>query len=571
MRQGDRAITYLAATTLLLFAPFASTLHANHYPLASPEVLLVLAACFAAGAAMAFTVRLGGRQIAALVLGALAALSIDLLFDMTSGSGWMLVALTLTCLVLAWILRHNIALILLIASAVLIATTLGVPATAAVQAFSTGQPNPLYEGDRKALPVILHLILDEHSGIDGLPKDLAGSEKFARWLTAFYVQRGFRVFTGAYSEYADTHEAIPNLLNFASRTDDRPYLVKGKSRPYQLTHSVYFALLSRMGYRFHVYQSDYMDFCQVAGVSYSSCHRYSAHDMSALRTTPISTAERAQFLVNSQIERSHHVRLARRLYQRIDYLLPALPLPAWELTTMRVGPIPVLPVLERLEQDVRSSAGGHVYFAHLLIPHYPFVLDENCQVRPEIEEWLYGIPILPEETSHWPRHELEQYLQATRAQRYERYFEQIRCQQKWLDRLFDALIEVDPGALIIVHGDHGSRIARRPVLNWDDKNLSFDDFGDAYSTLFAVRCAGNQPGASRGTYPLQELLGKVFALRYSKESGSVYLRQSDGTKKLSALPHVDSEPTEDLAIGTCISGLESSEVARNGNGGHTTQ
>lgn len=209
-RAGDGAWIYLAATTLVLFAPFSSFLIANQYPLASAEVLIVLAACAAAGAVVSLAVPLEARPAAALLLGAVTALAIDLMYDLRV-SRWVLLLAPLLCLALAWVLRRNIALILLVASFVLLATTLPIPpATAVPLAPLAGEAQSQPRTDRNGLPVVLHLILDEHIGIDGLPKDLAESADFGRWLTDYYLQRGFRLYRGAYSEYMNTHDSIPN-------------------------------------------------------------------------------------------------------------------------------------------------------------------------------------------------------------------------------------------------------------------------------------------------------------------------------------------------------------------------
>jgi hypothetical protein len=453
-------------------------------------------------------------------------------------------------------LRRNIALIVAVAASVLLVTTLLMPSAPAVQWSPAAQAsNGQAPGAASALPVVLHVILDEHSGIEGLPKDVPGSDEFARWLKDFYVQRGFRIYTGAYSEYADTHEAIPNLLNFASSAKDRPWLLRGQSRPYRLTDSAYFVHLSTLGYRLHVYQSDYMDYCRVPGVSYASCNSYSAHDINALHATSIAPIERAQFIFNMQLERSQYIVWARQYYERARASFPRWPLPAWDLPTSRVGPIPVLPVFDRLAQDLRASSDGEAYFAHLMIPHYPYALDAACRVRPEIEDWLYALPIFPEEGNNWQRERLVRHLDSSRALRYRQYFEQIRCQQLLLDRLLEALTQADLKAepVVIVHGDHGSRIVRRPILNWDDAKLPPGDFGDAYSTLFAVRCDGYKPGATRGHHPLQQLLGEVSGHPFTAASHKVYLRQDNGAKKIAALPDAQASPAgTGPSAGSCL-------------------
>ena len=52
-------------------------------------------------------------------------------------------------------------------------------------------------GDR--LPLIVHLILDEHIGLEGIPEDLAPAS-FKDEARTFFTDKGFKVFGGAYSE-----------------------------------------------------------------------------------------------------------------------------------------------------------------------------------------------------------------------------------------------------------------------------------------------------------------------------------------------------------------------------------
>ena len=51
-----------------------------------------------------------------------------------------------------------------------------------------------------------------------------------------------------------------------------------------------------------------------------------------------------------------------------------------------------------------------------------------------------------------------------RRLRYSRYLEQVSCTHKLLSRMFDALVEADvfDESILLVHGDHGSRITTAP-------------------------------------------------------------------------------------------------------------
>jgi hypothetical protein len=513
--------TQALAATLLLAAPLVAFLTTNQYPLVSPEVVILLAAGVAAGLLLGLTSALGPTA-AALLLGAGAALSIDMLYGLQD-SKLLLVLVPVLCLALAAVLRQHIGLIAAVASCVFLATTLLIPSTVAgdLARASPRAEAELPAGDNQ-LPVVLHLILDEHIGIDGLPKELPESDDFGRWLTDAYLQQGFRVHAGAYSEYFDTRNSIPNLLNFTSHDSEWAHLAN-KTKPYVLTESAYFRHLSKLGYRLHVYQSDHLDYCRVAGMSYSKCFGYRGNSIGSLSGTALGTIERAQFIFNSFIATSTYLNQLRALYGRLRVSFEIAALPEWDHAVSRVGPLAVLPVLKQLEADLRSASRGHAYFVHLLIPHYPYVLDESCRVREEVEHWLYNVPALP-------KGQLVQNTAATRAERYRSYFAQIRCQQALLNRLFDAMKDagVWSDALIVIHGDHSSRIVRNLPVAANATRLTRQDFGDSFSTLFVARIPGRQAALVRDPRPLQELLSEALELPLAPLSRKVYLRVEGG-------------------------------------------
>ena len=498
----DRYWSFAAAVTLVLCAPLAAFLVANRYPLLSTEVAVLVAGCVAAGA-------LAGL-LGALALAAAVALAIDLLSAGTFGIPG-LALLALACFASTWVLGRHGAPVAAAAAAVFIAASLFVPGAAMVHRVTAA------DGAKGDLPVVLHVILDEHIGIDGLPKELRESEGFERWLTGSYLEHGFRVHAGAYSQYFLTRHSIANLLNFSAGEEAWPYLAEGRTKPYILTDSAYFRYLSALGYRLHVYQSDYLDYCRVPGVTYAACSTYRANTIGALHETTLDPLERGQFILNSLLTTSAYLATADRVYAKLTGTI-------WERPVSRVGPLPVLPVLKELESDLRAARRGHAYFAHLLIPHYPYVLDASCRVREEIEGWLSNVPA---DAAHY---HAVQNSAASRAERYVRYFEQVRCQQAWLGRLFDAMKQarVWRDAIVVLHGDHGSRIVQNMPSAANAARLTREDFNDAFSTLFAVRAPGVEAGVVHGERPLQELLGEAFSLPVARLSPKVFLPAEEG-------------------------------------------
>jgi hypothetical protein len=529
----DSAWGHALAAALVATAPLVAFLKTNRYPLDSAESIVLLAA-FAGGGALLGLAASRMPLAAPLLLGAGAALFLDLMYGAhlrLSGTG--LAATLLLCLALAVALRRHVALVVVAASSVFLATTLLIPG-------SSAQPRRPAPGAERAAapaagapPVLLHLVLDEHIGIDGLPAELPQGTELGRWLTGAYVRRGFRVYAGAYSQYFDTRNSIANLLNFTSHDGNWTHLADGRRNPYVLTASAYFRHLGALGYRLRVYQSDYLDYCQVPGVTYTACTAYASNSIGALASTALPPLERARFIFNSFTASSRYLGRARAAYGNFRAAHPGLPLPAWADAVSRVGPLAVLPVLKQLEADLRSASRGNAYFAHLLLPHYPYVLDESCRVRRRIGQWLYNV------AASTPGRQGMMNTAASRAARYRSYFAQIRCQQTLLERLFDAMEEakVWHDAVVIVHGDHGSRIVRRIPVTRNAGRLTAADLNDAFSTLFAARLPGRDGAVVRGARPLQEILGETLGLPFAPAPRQVYLRREDDDRLIPlALP-----------------------------------
>src|SRR5687767_113516 len=280
-----RSGAYAAAVALVLGAPLAAFLTGNHYPVLSAEVGLLLAGCVAAGVLLQGLAWALGAAGAALVLAAVFALAVDLLGGARFGYAG-LALLGAACLAATWLLGRQAVSVAAVAASVFLASTLLIPGTAANDRTRTLQ------GEKRELPVVLHLVLDEHIGLAGLPQDVPESAGFERWLTDAYVGEGFRVHAGAYSQYFYTRHSIANLLNFSAGAEPWPHLAKGRSHPNILTDSAYFRHLSALGYRLHVYQSDYLDYCRIPGIAYAACSTYRANSIGALRDTTLGTLER---------------------------------------------------------------------------------------------------------------------------------------------------------------------------------------------------------------------------------------------------------------------------------------
>ena len=126
-------------------------------------------------------------------------------------------------------------------------------------------------------------------------------------------------------------------------------------------------------------------------------------------------------------------------------------LPSWSWERDRIGPVSSMPVVDALASDLRKARPGDFVMAHLLMPHYPYVYGANCELR-QPGEWL--------DRSDDEPHPGAINTPDSRATRYARYFEQASCVQKKLEQLMMAIPpSLRRDAIVIIHGDHGSRIS----------------------------------------------------------------------------------------------------------------
>ena len=65
-------------------------------------------------------------------------------------------------------------------------------------------------------------------------------------------------------------------------------------------------------------------------------------------------------------------------------------------------------------------------------------------------------------------------------------------------------------AILIVHGDHGSRIVRNYPEAANAKNLQASDFVDSFSTHFALKMDGVEAGIDNRFVPLQTVFIEIW-------------------------------------------------------------
>jgi len=494
--QADRdgGGTWALAGALVLATPVVQFAVAHGYPLARPELWLVLGGWAALGAAIgALLARAGG---VARVVG----LALALLFYLDVQTRWIdawdfrLAAAAAGTLAGVALLRRHAARIAAVAFGTLLVSSVLLPSGAsereATPAPAAGSPPPLW----------LHILLDEQIGAEGIPRDFDPDGARAAALERGWVEGGFTVFSRAYSRYYDTHTSLANLLNFTGGLSPTLHFERPFREGDPLAENRYFAELVRRGHRLHVAQTSYIDLCGAQGVALASCTTMEAESIAVLAGAPLAPAAKARAIQGVYLRLSFLGAELRRGWTALRTRIPALP--AWETSEPRVSAVASMQILDGLADRIVAAGPGAAFFVHLLLPHYPYAFDAACNLRPDPAHWL-----LASDPAAAPRRNTD----ASRAERYPLYLDQMQCVHARVHALLERLDAAGllANATVIVQGDHGSRIDRGPPHASQLATLEPADFIDGFSTWFAVRRPGGAAQVDRRVLPIDVLLGRT--------------------------------------------------------------
>jgi hypothetical protein len=368
------------------------------------------------------------------------------------------------------------------------------------------------------LPPVIHLVLDEHMGIEGLPPEIDGSQALKDELKAFYRDYGFEVSARAFSQYTQTRNSLAAMLNARPPADER--LPGGKEqRDSDLRDNLWFKLLADRGYRIRAYYFDYVDFCPQENTAISSCFVYSGNSIGGLLEADLPTLSAAKVIFGSYLQTltSFGV-LGRHWLKQMGW--QDLP-PKWLMTRSYLGVPPSLAVLSRIRRDLGQSPAGTAVFAHLLVPHHTYHYDRDCRLQADTDDWFHAVSRID------ARKELSVINSPeSRRRRYESYFDQLGCLYRALGVFLEDLEAAGllQDATIILHGDHGSRISLRSPNRESAERLSDADLVDNYSVLYAVRRPGFKPAYDLNLRSIQALFAEGFLGRlFPNENPKVVL------------------------------------------------
>jgi hypothetical protein len=251
----------------------------------------------------------------------------------------------------------------------------------------------------------------------------------------------------------------------------------------------YFIRLERLGYRTQVLGTDYLDLCTDQPLA-GCASRPLAH-LLAVRHIEMPLMDRAKVIATVLLSMT---KAPAAVFRAVSKLSGA----AGPQLDESLRALTALDTLAMIEPMIRSARNGDAVVAHLILPHDPFVLDGDCRLQPR------GRWTLAADRSAGRRREAA-------------YAEQVRCALTSLDRLLAALDRSPAGrrAIVVVHGDHGSRLVDR-IPRVGAAGVTTRDFAMTYATLFAVRAPGLAPGYEPSPAPVSYLLDELSAARFGR-------------------------------------------------------
>ncbi|MEM7172049.1 MAG: sulfatase-like hydrolase/transferase [Pseudomonadota bacterium] len=515
---------------LLLVGPFLNFTRVIDYPFFAPATALIAVALIVAGILIAHLVRRSSLGVRNLVLLALVVFYLDLEFELfrSEWAGVILVMATVAIFVVG--IGERLWTVLTCMVATMTATTFALAVFEVTFRSDAAGPNtkPIL-GTSASLPPILHIVFDEHIGLDGLSRRDAEAVSLRNSLESFYQDRGFTLFPKAYSQYAKTAMTLSHMFNFRHDYRGSEFIEPSESfGRYRMTKVAFLDGLRQRGYRLYIFQNDYLDLCYSQPRDSLECDTTKAMSLSALRGGNLSLSNRIFAIWNLFLDNSQVILRFRAAYWKVQTAVRkfGVTLPFWRPEVFHTVSISALSTLEKLDNALKDARPGDYYYAHLLLPHHPYTVDSQCQLI-DPDRWIHlGTRFIAgrmgiEKKSQWSR--LAPSL----------FYGQVSCVYQWVDQLISRLEknELWANSIVIFHGDHGSRIGVRTPSIENFESLSKNEVLLNYSTLFAVRAPGLSAGVVDRALPINRLFDRFFNSNFS----SVDVEEMSPTPEVYAL------------------------------------
>jgi hypothetical protein len=347
------------------------------------------------------------------------------------------------------------------------------------------------------LPPYIEIVLDEQIGIaGGALLEGKKTDYFSRDLINEYVKKDFTVYGQAYSRDFQTLSSFASFLNFKPLDQLDDYLLQEKGMNL-ITKNKLFELLSKKGYAINVLQSTYVDLCTYRkNVNIKKCNTYNY--ATPISSPVVSTREKSIAMI-------HDIFSTVPLMDKSSHKILSILFPGNKKQTIVEASTATYKIFPEILKLAKDAETGNAYFIHLLMPHYPYVFNANCE-----------------------------YI-GDRGKTSATYIDQIKCTHKMMGEFLEVLASnpATKNSTIIIHGDHGFRTPKPSAK----KSYSFTPINitKTYNTFFAVKSPLHKPGYNSTQLPIDFLLKNILIQHelvfYNPKKQFVYLRSDKRTDK----------------------------------------
>jgi len=362
---------------------------------------------------------------------------------------------------------------------------------------------------KPGLPPVVHILMDSFIGIDGLPPH-AESDLLRDEIYTFFDQYDFHTFPRAYSRYLSTGNSVYKAFNYQNDGKNKFGLEVLGRRKHILKPNAQFDVMQELGYRFNIYQTEFLDFCQSNVDHVDRCWQYSQPNVDSISHAP-DMRQRLEMLAVVLLNQST---ILSNLVTSIGLFMDG----GMDRGIAHHDPR----VFANLERDLLSDPGGKYFFAHILLPHGPFAFQDDCSINYESSRLVRFAALQGE-----PLQNKEIYETRTKM-----YFEQVSCALKSMHQIFEKMkaAGIYEQSIIVIHGDHGSRIGKYYPHYGNIGVLTHSEYRANFSTLFAVKFPGIKGHHDQRALPLSTLL-EEFSVMVQK-----YNTGQEITKFMQSLP-----------------------------------
>lgn len=327
------------------------------------------------------------------------------------------------------------------------------------------------------------IILDEMLGIEGIDIDLPNGPEAYESSRALYKDFGFKAYGSAYSLYSYTLWSIPAALNFVVNADDVSNM-SGDSPTFGYKHlqqeNKLFDQFSDG--QIEIFQTYFLNFCQHRSVI--RCNTFTSFEPPTQKIENFDSGLLSQLVANYRFNTNSVTGHFLQKFLLETEVIDGLDFPHHDKAAFENN-------LNKLQGRILASQRGGLFFAHYMVPHDPYGFDEDCKYRLGTRR-LLGKGI---------------------AERSAQHNLEINCVNRFLRKFFEGLESA--GVLdvmtLVVLSDHGSRIGMtNDLVSKRDKLVA------GFSSLFAVRAPGVQPGYDTELHSTQYLFSKYLNANHSE-------------------------------------------------------